>query len=433
MMPFFSLLRKALSLEPDKNKQCNLAICLMHLNKMMEAKFILQTVRNSCRNGHTDESFTRSFERATQILRKFESGHSLKPINEKKDISGEIHESFSSHARGNITGPQTANVTKLDGPQILKGSSQIHGASSLLLNFHDSNVSLSGSKRRNIKGTLCGSRQLCNGEMEEDSVCMNKYDAASFSLDKTPGVLFTQPQKCLRLGNKGNHWYAEGSNAGCSRKLLFQPEKNCEEVQQYLRCHNIDKEPESARSLSSQDRRKNIWGDPAAKINGGEDFNLDTRMKNFPDPEEDGNQIRKSRKQQETNIEEYLKEDCSRRHENRKSWADMVEEEDDHQEEFGNERRDYVLSPNDFKQFADENRNSNVIEETPSCSMKNQCESLSQKIESLILRDGYYTQPLYDDDDDDDDHQYQKKRSLDHTPPSRDGLFINSKGAVNFT
>ncbi|KAJ0693449.1 putative tetratricopeptide-like helical domain superfamily [Helianthus annuus] len=41
--------RKALSLEPDKNKRCNLASCLMYMNKMAEANVLLSTVKESKR------------------------------------------------------------------------------------------------------------------------------------------------------------------------------------------------------------------------------------------------------------------------------------------------------------------------------------------------------------------------------------------------
>ncbi|GFP95948.1 protein pollenless 3 [Phtheirospermum japonicum] len=70
--------RKALSFESDKNKQCNLAICLMHMNKLTEAKFLLQAIRVSSENGRCmDESFAKSYERAYQTLLEFESSSPL--------------------------------------------------------------------------------------------------------------------------------------------------------------------------------------------------------------------------------------------------------------------------------------------------------------------------------------------------------------------
>ncbi|KAI3745009.1 hypothetical protein L1987_58109 [Smallanthus sonchifolius] len=65
--------RKALSVEPDKNKRCNLAICLMYMNKMTEAKFLLSTVKESKRTRDMDEeSYSKSYERAIQVMEEFE-------------------------------------------------------------------------------------------------------------------------------------------------------------------------------------------------------------------------------------------------------------------------------------------------------------------------------------------------------------------------
>ncbi|OIV91811.1 hypothetical protein TanjilG_14390 [Lupinus angustifolius] len=60
--------RKALSFEVDRNKQCNLAICLMQMNKITEAKFLLQAVTTATKNRKMDDSFVKSFERASQML-----------------------------------------------------------------------------------------------------------------------------------------------------------------------------------------------------------------------------------------------------------------------------------------------------------------------------------------------------------------------------
>ncbi|GJX10314.1 pollenless 3-like protein [Tanacetum coccineum] len=65
--------RKALSLEQDKNKKCNLAICLMYMDKMTEAKFLLSTVKNSNRSRDPDEeSYGKSYERANRVMDELE-------------------------------------------------------------------------------------------------------------------------------------------------------------------------------------------------------------------------------------------------------------------------------------------------------------------------------------------------------------------------
>ncbi|KAJ0083002.1 hypothetical protein Patl1_11440 [Pistacia atlantica] len=78
--------KKALSLEQDKNKQCNLAICLMHLNRIVEAKSLLQAVRASSPNEPVDDLYTKSFEHAFQMLSELESKlmlHGTKSANWK--------------------------------------------------------------------------------------------------------------------------------------------------------------------------------------------------------------------------------------------------------------------------------------------------------------------------------------------------------------
>nr|CAD1832062.1 unnamed protein product [Ananas comosus var. bracteatus] len=66
------LYRKALAMEPDYNKQCNLAICLMKLGRLAEAKSILADVEKLSSSDST-ESYLKSFERANEILKELES------------------------------------------------------------------------------------------------------------------------------------------------------------------------------------------------------------------------------------------------------------------------------------------------------------------------------------------------------------------------
>lgn len=84
---------KALSLESDKNKQCNLAICLIHLNRIAEAKSLLQAVRASSRNEKMDESYAKSFEHASWMLTELESQSMLQPTYNEEDKSNKISRS----------------------------------------------------------------------------------------------------------------------------------------------------------------------------------------------------------------------------------------------------------------------------------------------------------------------------------------------------
>ncbi|KVI04239.1 Tetratricopeptide-like helical [Cynara cardunculus var. scolymus] len=94
--------RKALSLEPDKNKRCNLAICLMYMDKMTEAKFLMSTIKDSNRTREMeDESYVKSYERAIQVMNELETE---KRCNTGKKIS------FSSFLSRN---KETDSVDKL--------------------------------------------------------------------------------------------------------------------------------------------------------------------------------------------------------------------------------------------------------------------------------------------------------------------------------
>lgn len=86
------LYREALSLEPDKNKQCNLAICLMNMNKIANAKAVLDAVRGPCGDGDMDESYAKSFDRALQMLNEIKS----LPIKQNEVDHKEIQNSRES-------------------------------------------------------------------------------------------------------------------------------------------------------------------------------------------------------------------------------------------------------------------------------------------------------------------------------------------------
>ncbi|CAA2934430.1 POLLENLESS 3-like [Olea europaea subsp. europaea] len=84
--------RRGLSFKPDKNKQCNLSVCLMHTNKLTADKFLLQNVRVPSENEHVDESYAKSFKRATKMLTELESQHVFKATERGKDSENLIVE-----------------------------------------------------------------------------------------------------------------------------------------------------------------------------------------------------------------------------------------------------------------------------------------------------------------------------------------------------
>ncbi|KAL9265552.1 POLLENLESS 3-like protein [Drosera capensis] len=93
--------RKALSIEIDRNKQCNLAVCLLHMNKVMEARLLIQVIKASAGDRPMDESCLKSFERATQLLAEIESQTSRKD----KETQNQNQGPFAPTDKGRIYTP----------------------------------------------------------------------------------------------------------------------------------------------------------------------------------------------------------------------------------------------------------------------------------------------------------------------------------------
>nr|AAC72541.1 male sterility MS5 [Arabidopsis thaliana] len=102
--------RRALGLERDKNKLCNLAICLMRMSRIPEAKSLLDDVRDSPAESECgDEPFAKSYDRAVEMLAEIES---KKP---EADLSEKFYAgcSFVNRMKENIA-PGTANKNYSD-------------------------------------------------------------------------------------------------------------------------------------------------------------------------------------------------------------------------------------------------------------------------------------------------------------------------------
>ncbi|PKA51263.1 hypothetical protein AXF42_Ash010703 [Apostasia shenzhenica] len=69
------LYRKALEIEKDYNKMCNLAICLMQTGRLSEAKSLLLQVKKPF-NDFSGESYQKSFERAWELMNERSSSAS---------------------------------------------------------------------------------------------------------------------------------------------------------------------------------------------------------------------------------------------------------------------------------------------------------------------------------------------------------------------
>ncbi|CAN4100925.1 unnamed protein product [Withania somnifera] len=331
--------RKALSLESDQNKQSNLAICLMHMNKITEARFLLQSIKASDRR-QMDDSCTKSFERATQMLAELES-HGTRNSKE------EIHE-------------------------VRIGSSTSDG--------HD---------RRGHE----------------------RAHPPPFSASGPPKHFFTQPRRFSCSLNDGN-WFTKNSVSACSRRLLFEQTANSENAPS-VENHNTNKlisanEMSKGASLICGQLFSRSWKNDAdmntecdlqplyskwknnSSGNDGSD-KISLELSKSPteslaetisarNSEDGGNDCWSSsltyrdvmiedttEHLESTNLKPLDLAACK----NKKSWADMVEEDE--------QGLHFHETPNKYS-YGNENVDSNII-------------NLSQSIDTLCLSEGYHTQP----------------------------------------
>ncbi|XP_073280934.1 protein SULFUR DEFICIENCY-INDUCED 1-like [Primulina huaijiensis] len=243
--------RKALSIEPDKNKQCNLAMCLMRMNKLTEAKFLLQATGISSDRGPMDESFVKSYERASKMFVELEAQGILEPVKQT-----DICLSFKNMNLGAFTEFPYEKRSDFDGKS---------------------------------------NHRVYNVSREEAGCALKPLYGSPFYNGKIPKVPFTQPRKCSLSSNNGNQRNAKANNGGFCRKLSF-----------------FEQSAETELALRyNEERLKNIQLKPDAEeivdkvclteVENSKSEEILTGCKKIPD-----------------NLT------CERK----KSWADMVEEEE---------------------------------------------------------------------------------------------------------
>ncbi|KAG6419394.1 hypothetical protein SASPL_121614 [Salvia splendens] len=373
--------RKALSFESDKNKQCNLAVCLMHMNKLTEAKFLLQSIPSD--SGAVDESYVKSYERASEILAEFESQRVLKPMKqmEQNNEAGMVRGFVDGHI----------SRTKSFGGQW--GSSRF--CPQRHTNTNDRNGTLSSP--------LPSSGNMCKGastdfpyEKRADLDWRgNRYEpnvsregVNSFPYRNTPKVPLTQPRRSTSYGDQGKAVLTENANGGYCRKLSFESSASSESV------HSFASQNAGYYSHDAPDEMLNILPQFLAKKN--------TCVKPLEANEEGVNTLPSADFGKVGGKNRTL--EISRREQHKKSWADMVEEDE---EEFGSWRNNYpkisqktslsdkfsvsAAASTDPDPFNDENVNSNIIPETP--KLHDVDDEVSQEMGSIDLGGGYLTQP----------------------------------------
>ncbi|KAL4187403.1 hypothetical protein AMTRI_Chr09g18780 [Amborella trichopoda] len=128
--------RKALSMELDNNKMCNLGICLMKQGRIEEAKATLRCVKPAVADGLRADSHLKAYERAQEMLKDLDSPSINSPDTFTKAIEAFLN--FSS-----VWQPQPCLPAP---PPPLFPSNQKHDG------FHDENLDLNigrGNRRNN--------------------------------------------------------------------------------------------------------------------------------------------------------------------------------------------------------------------------------------------------------------------------------------------
>ncbi|KAL8135190.1 uncharacterized protein LOC141720854 [Apium graveolens] len=344
------LYRKALSLEQDKNKQFNLAICLMYTNRMTEAKFLLESARSS-ENGLMEATHVKSFERASQILVELESNsceETRKPFSSfiRRDTEGNVsrdqnsgfvvsrkledsnnQESFEMDDRkrvfcswnesivssSHIESPKSASL----GPEIGSQSSHI---TSFAGKLNRSYVKKYTKRTGSVSKWNDNQEMVAGGGIVYDGYTMG-YDSSN-PVGGSPRVPFTQPRK----GSS----YSFDNAGGCSRKLSFAD-----------------------------------VGEQRANSGLGQASGVDKCDNHRKNDQEHQSQCRPIKGDKE--VFKHFPLELSN-----KGWVNMRPGGD-------------LLLPKD--EYFDENTNCNIF--SGSLVPLNQTESLGQKMESLALEEGY--------------------------------------------
>ncbi|KAF2318872.1 hypothetical protein GH714_011333 [Hevea brasiliensis] len=175
--------KKALSLEPDKNKRCNLAICLLHMNRIPEAKSLLQAVmltpigEDKLKEVVTSTEGGRGDVSGSMDSRRWADGQNKEPVLSDK------------HIRGSDCGSHSEN----QGNFACSLSSQQNGVDNYW--------------RKGLCFENPGERSTFSSKMKENWIGSTGKGLASANklmLDSPAAVLYTQPKRVSwRFGEGG--------------------------------------------------------------------------------------------------------------------------------------------------------------------------------------------------------------------------------------
>ncbi|RDX97325.1 Protein POLLENLESS 3, partial [Mucuna pruriens] len=327
--------RKALSFEVDRNKQCNLAICLMHLNRIKEAKFLLQAVSTATKNRKMDDSFAKSFERASQMLIEMESSS-----------SSSENAAFSMTSMSQCS-PQSFENSMRKSSDSAKSRTENRSVTS--------EGDVSHARRRLYQSPDPGRRDL--------------------------NVPYTKPKRCSWGFNNGYRRETWGdAHSDSNSKPSFET-PNDKHVTRLL---NLRENGLSSPANGNWRTRTLTLEDPAILKHEDTTVKSSEKEKSAADDSSYRSILPESHVMDVDGANEFAL--GNRKPPEKKSWADIVEEEQNEEHDFFNGYTNFD-GEDCAEVFNDENEDSNIIYQCP--WPQNLTECSSKKLESLDQKDGY--------------------------------------------
>ncbi|KAG9439661.1 hypothetical protein H6P81_019826 [Aristolochia fimbriata] len=378
--------RKALSIEYDKNKQCNLAICLMYTGKISEAKLMLKSIKPSpeTTKDSAQDSYIKSFDRACEILSQIES-HPLCPNTGREKISRASYFMRDEKATGTET-DYIFSVGLIDEKSDQKNRSQSRSARIFSRCDTDGGDPAFLEEMENISSSLADMGLSSSAEKWRTRFqCRDQFDSVPSSTHKAERQRQIAPSSFI---SKYTKWHDEnGVGEARYQETGGSP---------YILNRKISMKENWKRNPSNSLIKNQRWVDMV------------------DDEDSVTNSIEGEKKEQVAEITENLAGSTHMWHpealttsKSRKTWADMVEEEDQFLSTTtwsnfpaGN-RQDpspkQSNSPNPVyrkqiscsgkrcaEEFADENLNTNIIH-SPSGKVQSSAEYQKQSLEQVNL------------------------------------------------
>jgi hypothetical protein len=448
-------------MEPDQNKQCNLAICLMHMNRIPEAKSLLQTVKASSGSKPMDDSYAKSFERACQILTELESHLIVKPTEEDEKVHQrslalpttrnlkEVASSRNGDVSGFVDSRKCTGVVKPT-----EKDEKVHQRS-LALSTTRNLKEVASSRNGDVSGFV--DSRKCTGVFNEDRVLSDEHNRRSYwqnhsENEKSFFASNNRSSQCISPRLRGgpqsspqtavdNSWRRDSSFASPGERLglaskmrdyrfSFAEIGPSSEQKKTFTSPAIHTQPRRCCwGFDKGDQRRIRWGEDTAEIEkenairnlSGELLDLTDNHTSWKrNVQENGRQRKSAAEDRNTSLKcsteqtvvidnagvskastdcdwdqsaetvgnKYLGKDSSLKS-HRKSWADMVEEEEEELDLLTTDLGQSFHSWNYEDACSDENLNVNTFHQNS--YQKNQLGTIFRKLEAADLQDGYGT------------------------------------------